>query len=407
MKKLLLLIVSIFVCASVVAQEVDIDRLILNYKDGRKVEVKIEDIQDITFTHEDPATPDSLEMNFNVVITGVSALQAEVIITPENDEVYYADVLPKANINDEYIKNLVSDEDFQNKLTSGVDTLSFINATLRPSTEYCVLLVPYDLTNNTIGKANMENCFTTLDEVMTFTCTQNLLTSAKAEYLITPSSNDVNWYSCILDKQKYESEKANYESIFGYDMAWWEFVGSFYGETWQDQIKFDSKKGAQTVSSPEFTRWNTPHVIYYYGIDLEGNLLTDIHVEEFTTAMPTPSENQITATIDKVYPTGVDLTITTTNDDQYFFVFQPKSAVDQVDLSTPEAKDNYVYSLMLQYYSSFRFFGTGDMKLTFENDTYYHFSDAMIDTDMCLIVFGYDGGPTTDIQIINFHTPAE
>lgn len=347
-------------------------------------------------------------MGFTVEVSGISAKQAEVKITPDGDGKYHAAVLPKAEITENTVSEMISKNSFETMLLSGETTLSFINATLNPATEYCVLLFPYDVENKCAGDANIDNVFNTAEEASTFTCEQAYVDSEYAEYTVTPSNPDMYWYCTYLDKNKYETEKENAGgSIFGYDIAWWEFIGSMYGETWQQQIKYDVNKGTYTEGcNMDFMRWNTPHVFYYYGIDYDGNVLTDIYVEEFTTLAPTPSDNVITATIEKVYPTGVDLSFTTTNDDQYFFVFQPKSAVDAVDLSTPEAKDQYIYDLMLLYYNYFRFFQVGDFSISFANDTYYHFSDAMIDTDMCLIVFGYDGGPTTEMQIIDFHTPA-
>lgn len=361
---------------------------------------------------------------FEAEVSEISAIHAVVTISPEDETAdYYASVRPTAELegkdSSDIITELMTENNYQRHLYIGEQTISLAGL-VEPDTDYTVVVFPYFVEGNTTGALNTEHTFKTDASLGDFTIEAAEILGTYAEFNVTAPNSTMDWYFCTLDKAKFNTETANYGNILGYDIDWWSFCGSIYGETWDEFIAYGSThtNGSPKIcsASPYYEtplRWGTDHVFYCYGIDHKtGKFTTEIFTHEFTTAMPTPSDNQITVTINEVYHDGIDATFTTTNNDPYFLIFQPKAAMANVDLSTPEAKDDYIFKLIYSYRGAVPPYKNGDYHMEYGKDNYWMFSDAVADTDMCLIVFGFDFdyGPTTEMQILEFHTlekPAE
>ncbi len=223
-------------------------------------------------------------------------------------------------------------------------------------------------------------------------------------YTINPKSDKVTTYfQDILSKNKFDAESAKPEnggSIMGFDKAWFEWMASLYGTTWLDEMKLNLKEGEYTTTTDPgsiYLRWNTDYVVYCYGFNADGTATTDVETKVFKTPAPVPSTNEISAKIDKVTSNSFVATVTTTNDDPYFITAQSKENVDKFDND-----DDLAYSLVSYNYDSPTFWQSGSLT-TNEAD----FAYLQSDTDYVLIIFGFKDGPTTAIQKIPFHTPAE
>ena len=148
--------------------------------------------------------------------------------------------------------------------------------------------------------------------------------------------------------------------------------------------------------------WDTPYYVYCFGVDNEGNLNSDIVEKLFRTTKPVPSDNEITVTLKQELSDGVLIDVATTNDDTYFIDCQKKSYVDYYLDEYDGSKEQMFY----RFFSSIR---------TQINDQYFHNGDQTDlkakaltpDADYYIIICGFNDGPTTDIQLIPFHTAAQ
>ena len=138
--------------------------------------------------------------------------------------------------------------------------------------------------------------------------------------------------------------------------------------------------------------WDSDYVITVYGIDYDdASPLTETYVTNFHTLKPTPSDNNITVELGDVYYNGVDVKVTTTNDDLYFVGSETAEYVNYFlnnDAMIKAWFEDVHENAELQHRGNAEFMKTVKRP----------------DTDYYLIVIGYNGGPSTELQLIPFHT---
>ena len=101
--------------------------------------------------------------------------------------------------------------------------------------------------------------------------------------------------------------------------------------------------------------------------------------------------NKITVEIGDVYYNGVDVKVTTTNNDLYFVGSEPASYFKYF-------ADNE--EMLKSWFTDIR----DNADLQHRGNAEFKKTVKKPDTDYYLIVVGYNGGPSTELQLIPFHT---
>ncbi len=242
---------------------------------------------------------------------------------------------------------------------------------------------------------------------LTFDINVSNITSGSADIVITPSDDTAPYYYAISDSVGKNNRDNNYNgSWYELEVGWWTYLSQFYSMTWQQVAAQFLTTGQHTADIQEDyggrLMWDTPYYVYCFGMDTEGNLTSDITEKEFRTTKPVPSDNEITVTIKQELSDGVMIDVATTNDDTYFIDCQKTSYVDYYLDQYNGSKDQMFY----HFFSSIS---------SMVNDQYFHSGDqtdlkavaSTSDADYYIIICGFNDGPTTDIQLIPFHTAAQ
>lgn len=242
---------------------------------------------------------------------------------------------------------------------------------------------------------------------LTFDINVSNITSGSADIVITPSDDTAPYYYAISDSVGKNNRDNNYNgSWYELEVGWWTYLSQFYSMTWQQVAAQFLTTGQHTADIQEDyggrLMWDTPYYVYCFGMDTEGNLTSDITEKEFRTTKPVPSDNEITVTIKQELSDGVMIDVATTNDDTYFIDCQKTSYVDYYLDQYNGSKDQMFY----HFFSSIS---------SMVNDQYFHSGDQTdlkavartSDADYYIIICGFNDGPTTDIQLIPFHTAAQ
>ena len=242
---------------------------------------------------------------------------------------------------------------------------------------------------------------------LTFDINVSNITSGSADIVITPSDDTAPYYYAISDSVGKNNRDNNYNgSWYEMEVGWWTYLSQFYSMTWQQVAAQFLTTGQHTADIQEDyggrLMWDTPYYVYCFGMDTEGNLTSDITEKEFRTTKPVPSDNEITVTIKQELSDGVMIDVATTNDDTYFIDCQKTSYVDYYLDQYNGSKDQMFY----HFFSSIS---------SMVNDQYFHSGDqtdlkavaSTSDADYYIIICGFNDGPTTDIQLIPFHTAAQ
>lgn len=224
-----------------------------------------------------------------------------------------------------------------------------------------------------------------------FTVTLNNLTTNYVDIKITPKNPEM-YYSWILhSKDHYDQIIATSGDMNTFDLSWWNFMSEQTGASWSDCMHMDLSKGV-TDERSEWMTWDSDYVITVYGIDYDdASPLTETYVTNFHTLKPTPSDNNITVELGDVYYNGVDVKVTTTNDDLYFVGSETAEYVNYFlnnDAMIKAWFEDVHENAELQHRGNAEFMKTVKRP----------------DTDYYLIVIGYNGGPSTELQLIPFHT---
>ncbi|MBQ9178038.1 MAG: hypothetical protein IJ140_03490 [Prevotella sp.] len=224
-----------------------------------------------------------------------------------------------------------------------------------------------------------------------FTVSLSNLSTNYVNIKITPKNPEM-YYSWILhSKEHYDQIIATSGDMNTFDLSWWNFMSEQTGASWDECMHMDLSKGV-TDERSEWMTWDSDYVITVYGIDYnDASPLTETYVTNFHTLKPTPSDNNITVELGDVYYNGVDVKVTTTNDDLYFVGSETAEYVNYFlnnDAMIKAWFEDVHENAELQHR------GNAEFKKTVKKP----------DTDYYLIVIGYNGGPSTELQLIPFHT---
>ena len=227
-----------------------------------------------------------------------------------------------------------------------------------------------------------------------FTVTLSDITCNNVGVKIQPVDQNMFYSWMLHTKEHYEDCIENHGNMNGWDKAWWNNVAMQTGVTWQEAMYQDITQGETDEPESDWLLWDTDYVVTVYGISEEdGTALTKTTVVPVHTKSPTPSSNNISVEIQNVYYDGVDVKVTTTNNDTYLVGSERKTYVDFYMANGEEA---FLRQWINDVHENTTLIHSG-------NDEFKKTVKAQ-DTDYYLIVVGYNGGPTTTLQLIPFHS---
>ena len=241
------------------------------------------------------------------------------------------------------------------------------------------------------------------DGELSLTCTIDELTPSHATYTIHANQSNDAYSQFMMPESTYNAMIEQYGNLQNHDQAWWTELAKYQeNATWEDIMHMQMVHGTKTFQSEEIINSlepQTSYVIYYYGIDDNGNITTEIGTKKFTTPKPSESANSFTISDIEVNFGSVLFTVTPKNNDKYFASAQPAQMVNDRlanGMTMREIAQN-VINVQANYNPNFE-----DMIYTGEQRI--ECGCSLVDTDYVIIVCGYDGGVSTDITTANFHT---
>lgn len=233
-------------------------------------------------------------------------------------------------------------------------------------------------------------------------CEIDELTPIHATYTIKANQDQDSYYQFIMSEETYNAMIERYGNLQDHDQAWWTELSTYYENTsWEDVMRMFLNKGTQTFQSEDIISVlapNTTYVIYYYGLDENGNMTTEIGETRFTT--PAPQESDNTFTISDVMPIqgGVRFHVTPTNSDTYFATAQTKNAVNNrlnSGMTMREIAQEFINTISA-YGDVSQCLHSGEEDITV--------NCSLENTDYVIIVCGYNGGVSTDVETADFRT---
>ncbi len=241
------------------------------------------------------------------------------------------------------------------------------------------------------------------DGKLSLTCTIDELTPSHATYTIHANQSNDAYYQFLMSESTYNAMIEQYGNLQNHDQAWWTELSKYYeNATWEDVMRMQMVYGTKTFQSEEIIRSLEPqtnYVIYYYGIDDNGNMTTEIGTKKFTTPKPGESANTFTISDIEVSYGSVSFNVTPTNNDRYFASAQNVKMVNDRLAAGKTMREiaQEVINVQATYNPDFE-----DMIYTGEQRI--ECGCSLEDTDYIIMVCGYDGGVTTDVTTANFHT---
>ena len=215
---------------------------------------------------------------------------------------------------------------------------------------------------------------------VTFAISVSDITATGATVSVVPSDATVTYYFAAIEKSTFDSysdaqtfateyiaDVKSYVELLGYELSDMLSQGN------------DSYSYAGTFTA------STEYYAFAVGVDTDGTVTTDVATEAFTTGEAVASDNTFTVTENLGY-----ITITPTNNDPYVWTI---SEAEGLDSFTEEELISAVISDLGADITSYMATGT---------DSYDYSSVLTNGVEYAVIVFGYDGGPTTGLTLYRF-----
>lgn len=383
MKATLLFFITVCICIGSQAQTVSGKRMLIHGKDRTMHVYDVKDVDSITFAeiHLSPTI---------ITVNEVSGSSAKIKVTlPDNALKCAVAAIPDdGSIND--IKDYIA-ANHQIELKESADT---VLRNLKSGTKYLAATLTYD--KYEVPTTVSSVAFSTPSEAQ-FSITVDDISWGDARVTITPSNADMRYYYYCMPMSKVNTLQGGINGIMKFDYDFWQMQADMYGMTVNEVIQEQLTSGTQTFRTSEISgmaMWNTESMVYCYGMDGEGNVLTPLTYQRFTTSKPIPSNNTFDIQITNVTPTSVEATITPSNNDRYFIAVQRKKFVDFY----AEKTDTMAYSLLSNNYNNPDAFATGVHQVKKEDFTLNG------NQDYFLIVFGVNNGLSTPVKMVPFKT---
>ena len=393
----------------------------------------------LTGCHKEPVTTPSepnepdvpkplVKGSFEVTFDEVTEDTITVTITPSAEVDYYYACL--ASDTEKYlggeeeliVLDQLSQPNAEQLIVRGEQTLTF--GGLIAHSHYRLLYFQYDSEQKTIfGDLLRSERITTLDGTEQFAIDVTNITGISADVKITPNDPNMSYFWWIEEKVQYDEWFDSSDNLLiQNDFGFWQYYADLEGLDWKEVMNWELTKGVTEDSSDSLYNllmWDNEYMVYVYGLDSDGNLLTQMTKKEFKTN-PKPAAKDVT----------FDISIESTEWDTAFNKFAVSAKITPSD---PEAKYYVTITNMSWYDWYFTADNTGrsdeeyiqyqillnaskqswevleDFRM--QGETVYqphesrnqYFSPSR---EYGVIVFGLDeNGPTTPLKIFEFITP--
>lgn len=393
MKKLIATIAASVLSVAAMAQNPGDGVLRIHTADGEVTPIFTKNIKSLTFEEVTPLT-----MNIDVEETGTDYILVDFPM-PEGCSKWLMHIGKEELQGDERDVRMQIKEKYNDQFT---ESKYFKIPGMEPSTTYHIYALLYDQDGVPAGVSHA-TATTQAKAQDEFQVSVSDIKSNTATVTFTPKDDAQKYYAFIVSDADRQTMIEKYGSIVASDQAYWDYMAeqnSMDLSYLLSQILYsgtknvDAKDFTGQALSPETTYW-----AYCYGVDAStGEATTEVYEQQFKTAAPKTSTNVLTVNITKTYEDGCDVSVNTTNDDKYILDIQTKAVWERFLSNNGGDAKKAAQDLLGVVYGGFADNYTKQGNFTGKVET------GNADTDCVLIVCGYDGGVTTDVQAINFHT---
>ena len=389
MKKTLFLMFAACQTLAMTAQTPDY-KIKIALNDGSVLTARIDEVDSLTFSKlgkveavlsERYKTSTSLGVNIDI---DANASRVQAVCVPASQSI--------GNVK-EYVENNAT-VDSKTSYKKSFDMLE-------PETDYIVYALAYDQ-NGFASEVTSLALTTGKKSDDPFSVVGKNIATTSLDYVVTPKDASIKYVTQCTSLEMYKKwcdDGENAGDVLQHFVAYWTAMGFMYGESWQQQIKYDARTGTYDTeadyNSSTHLMWDATQVIMTFGISTTtGELLTPIQIDTLKTLAPQKSDNKITLTLKTNEWRNVVVTADVTNTDKYLVNVQPASLVDphleQGDLLTWLL---YEGNTDLSYYAKS---GSQDWEFTpYKGGQKYY-----------AIGVGLDGGaPSTEPVLIEFELP--
>ena len=223
-----------------------------------------------------------------------------------------------------------------------------------------------------------------------------------ADIYVKPNNDFRYFYDCRT-KAKFEERYGSTDNFYNKVYSSWESEAGDYGYDVATVMGWYTNEGSGVADIGQL-RWSTDYVFAAFGVDDEGNLITDVVVREFTTLTPQQSSNEFTITINSMTKSSVEFTVTPTNNDQYYVTVEKVGTVSNYGPDQSKSYDDLIAYLLPESENQLnpRLF-TGEQTIANSDlgKSVNGFSDYVV------IVWGFNNGPTTTVFMSEAFRPAD
>lgn len=322
MKKYLLLLLAACQGMAAMAQS-PAYKLKINMKNGTKLSVITDEVEAIKFAKlgkvqaklsQRYVTSTSLGVNIDIE---ANASKVKAVCVPASQTIEDPKAYIEANATVEAYNSYKKAFDF-----------------LTPETDYVVYALAYD-DNGIASEVSSLKLTTGKTADDPFVVNAKNVTTTTLDYVVTPKDDNVQYVVQTTGMDMYNTwcnEGENNGDVFQHFVTFWKAMGNMYGETWQQQIKYDAKKGTYDSEVDYNTQktllWDADQVIITFGVTKDGELVTPIQTTKVRTLAPVPSDNKIKLTLKTNAWRDVVITADVSNSDKYIVNVQSAAAAD-------------------------------------------------------------------------------
>lgn len=393
MKKFIATIAASVLSVAAMAQNPGDGVLRIHTADGEVTPIFTKNIKSLTFEEVTPLT-----MNIDVEETGTDYILVDFPM-PEGCSKWLMHIGKEELQGDERDVRMQIKEKYNDQFT---ESKYFKIPGMEPSTTYHIYALLYDQDGVPAGVSHA-TATTQAKAQDAFQVSVGNIQSSTATVTFTPKDDAQKYYAFIVSDADRQTMIEKYGSIVASDQAYWDYMAEQNSMDLSYLLSQILYSGAKTVDAKDFTGQalspETTYWAYCYGVDAStGEATTEVYEQQFTTAAPKASANVLTVNITKTYEDGCDVSVNTTNDDKYILDIQTKAVWERFLSNNGGDAKKAAQDLLRVVYGGFADNYTKQGDFTGKVET------GNADTDCVLIVCGYDGGVTTDVQAINFHT---
>lgn len=395
--KIFSFLAAVLLSAATAAQQTANDVLRIHTNDGETTAVKVGDVKAISFEEVKP-----LAMTINVESVSSDGMVVDFVMPDgcRNWLLYVSDN-PLEGTEAEMrqaVKERFNDDFSESKYLSLQG--------FKPETTYYIYVLLYDTDGVVAGLSTA--MATTAKEKMKdeFTVKVSNVSSSNATITFMPKDKKMTYYYFVVSETSRQLMISQYGSIQEADKAYWKYQAEQFNYDLESYLPYLVSVGDKTIDVKEFLQKplspSTKYYAYCYGVnEKDATFTTEVYEAEFTTPEATGSDNRITATVTKTYSNGCDVEIRTTNSDKYIVNIQSQYTWERKLASNGNDPAKAAAEILgIAYGDAIEdFLKSGD----FTGKVSY----GTADTDCVLIVCGYDGGVTTEVQTIPFRTVDE